>query len=212
MAECIEIFDCLFNPIGEADRKQVHKEGLWHQTFHCWLIRKRENNIYILFQKRSANKQDSPNMLDIPAAGHLIAGEKKEDGLRELKEELGIDVDFSTLRYLGIRIEVIEVPGFNNKEFQHVYLLEDNTTLNEFTLQEDEVSGLVEVELQAGLSLLYGEVDSISCNSVFIENGVKQEGVYEMHMHDLIPRFDGYYKKIFIMTKRYFEGDKYLSI
>lgn len=212
MNETLDIFDCLFNPIGVAERKRVHQEGLWHQTFHCWIIRKRKDNFYVLFQKRSSNKSDSPNMLDIPAAGHLISGEQKEDGLRELKEELGINVNYDTLRYLGIRIEDIDVPGFNNKEFQHVYLLEDDTPMTNYLLQEDEVSGLVEVDLDQGLKLLYGEVESIECNSVFVYNGVIKKELYTLHLDDIIPRIDGYYKKIFIMAKRYFMGDKYLSI
>ena len=212
MAEKIEIFDSLFNHIGVEDRKIAHKDGLWHQTFHCWIIRKRGENIYVLFQKRSSKKEDSPNMLDIPAAGHLTFNEQKEDGLRELKEELGISVNYQTLRYLGIRVEVIDVPGFNNKEFQHVYLLENDTPLNDFLLQEDEVSGLVEVELSEGLKLLFGEKESIECDSVFIENGMRISEKYNMKVSDIIPRFDGYYKKIFIMAQRYFAGEKYLSI
>lgn len=212
MAEKIEIFDSLFNHVGTNDRKIAHKEGLWHQTFHCWIIRKIEDKIYVLFQKRSANKADSPNMLDIPAAGHLQYNEQKEDGLRELKEELGIEVHPDKLKYLGIRIEVIEVEGFNNKEFQHVYLLENNTPLKDFLLQEEEVSGLVEVELEEGLKLLYGEIDSLICDSVFVEKGVKRFEKYNLRVEDIIPRFDGYYKKVFIMAQRYFSGEKYLSI
>ena len=76
MTEKIEIFDSLFNHVGIQDRKIAHKEGLWHQTFHCWIIRKREDKIFVLFQKRSSQKADSPNMLDIPAAGHLKFNEK----------------------------------------------------------------------------------------------------------------------------------------
>lgn len=210
--EKLEIFDSLFSAIGSEDRKVVHKEGLWHQTFHCWIVRKRENKVYILFQKRSANKADSPNMLDIPAAGHLLYGEQKEDGLRELEEELGIKVEYNKLKYLGIRVEAIEVPGFNNKEFQHVFLLDDNTSLLDFKLQEDEVCGLVEVELSQGYKLLYGEVESIQCDCVSVENGKKNAGIYNMKLEDIIPRFDGYYKKVFIMAERYFDGYNYLSV
>ena len=212
MAEKIDIFDCLFNPLGIEDRKVAHKQGLWHQTFHCWLIRKRGDDIFVLFQKRSANKDDSPNMLDIPAAGQLMAGEQKEYGLRELQEELGVTVDKSKLRYLGVRIEAIEVPGFNNKEFQHVYLLEDNTELEDYRLEEDEVSGLVEVKLTDGMRLLFGETEEIECDSVFLENGKMVKETYKMKVEDIIPRLDGYYQKIFVMADLYFKGYKHLCI
>lgn len=212
MAEILQVFDSFYRPQGAQPREIVHRDGLWHQTFQCWLIRKRDDHIYVLFQYRSPNKKDFPAMLDIPAAGHLNFDETKEDGIREIKEELGIDIDYRALRYLGIRTEVMEFPGFINKEIQHVYLLEDHTPLEEYTLQEEEVFGLVEVELNDGLRLLSGETDEIVCQSVFVENGINQRKAYRMHREDMIHRIDCYYKTIFIMAQRYFSGETYLSI
>ena len=212
MAEKIKIFDSLYNPIGEEYRNIAHERGLWHQTFHCWIIRKRGDKYYVLFQKRSSKKSDSPNMLDITAAGHLTFEEEKEDGIREIKEELGIDINYKALVYLGIRVEVIEGPGFNNKEFQHVYLLENDTPLENFNLQEDEVAGLVEVDLAEGLKLFFGEKCSIVCNSVFVEDNELVKQKYCMHVNDVLPRIDGYYRKVLLLAYRYFEGDHYLSI
>lgn len=212
MAEMLEIFDPSFHSIGVESRHVAHEQGLWHQTFQCWLIRKRNDKCYVLFQKRSNSKKDFPGLLDIPAAGHICAGETKEDGLRELEEELGIRVAYDSLRYLGVRTEVLAHPGFDNREFQHVYLLENHTPLQDFTLQPEEVAGLVEVELSDGLRLLYGETDEICCNAVFLEDGQNRLCTYLLHREDMIFRVDGYYKKIFIMAQRYFSGEKYLSI
>lgn len=212
MAEILQVFDSFYRPLGAQPRDVVHREGLWHHTFQCWLIRKRGDQIFVLFQYRSPKKKDFPAKLDIPAAGHLSHDETKEDGIREIKEELGIEIDYKTLTYLGIRTEVMEFPGFINKEIQHVYLLEDNTPLMDYTLQEEEVYGLVEVELNDGLKLLSGETDEIICQSVFAENGVNTQKNYRMHREDLIERIDCYYKTIFIMARRYFAGDTYLSI
>lgn len=210
--EVVKIFDYMYNFLGTEDRDIAHRDGLWHETFHCWLIRKRAGKIYVLFQKRAATKKSYPNMLDIPAAGHLHADETKEDGIRELEEELGVKSSTANMRYLGVRIEIVETEKLYNKEFQHVYLLEDDTPLAKYKLQEQEVSGLVEVELNEGLRLLYGEIDSLPCKSAFLENGVLKEEPYILHNSDFIARPDGYYKKIFIMAQRYFAGEKYLSI
>ena len=159
----------------------------------------------LYFKNVLKRKSDSPNMLDITAAGHLEVGETKEDGIREVKEELGINVPYSNLKYLGIRIEVIDVPYFKNNEFQHVYLLEDNRNLEEYTLQESEVAGLVAIELNEGLKLLDGECSVLQCESVFLENGKKVKKVINVRLEDIIPRLDNYYKKVFIMAERYFQ-------
>lgn len=90
--EMIKIYDEQKNPLGITSRDIVHQKGYWHDTFHCWFL-KNENNIdYIYFQLRSKVKNDFPNLLDITAAGHILANETVGEGIREIKEELGMDV------------------------------------------------------------------------------------------------------------------------
>ena len=104
MSELLDIFNDKFELIGQATRDDVHREGYWHQTFHCWIITHHDNNNYVLVQKRAAQKRTEPNKLDISAAGHLLAGETKENGIREVQEELGITASFSKMTDLGVRI------------------------------------------------------------------------------------------------------------
>ncbi|WP_347561789.1 NUDIX hydrolase [Bacillus timonensis] len=100
--ERIKIFDDHKNPIGVASRSDVHRIGYWHEVFHCWFIDNEEGIDYIYLQLRSKNKKDYPNLFDVTAAGHLLADETVEDGVREIKEELGIDVAFEELIKLGV--------------------------------------------------------------------------------------------------------------
>jgi isopentenyldiphosphate isomerase len=212
MSEKLDVFDENFNLIGQEDRDVIHSKGLWHQTFHCWIVRRHGGKNFVLVQKRAHAKKVAPDMLDISAAGHLLAGETKEDGIRELKEELGIDIDIAKMRYLGIRISTSESRGKSNKEFCHVVLLEDDTPLEDYIMPENEVSGLVEIEVNGGLKLLSGGIDSLICDALFIENGQKNRKQYSLRREDFIPRIDSYYLKIFIMAERYFAGNKYLAI
>ncbi|WP_345893255.1 NUDIX hydrolase [Ferdinandcohnia quinoae] len=100
--EYFKIFDDDRNEIGVASRSDVHRLGHWHETFHCWFVTKDEGTDYLLLQLRSDTKQDYPNLFDITAAGHLLADETVQDGVREIKEEIGIDVSYTDLVSLGI--------------------------------------------------------------------------------------------------------------
>lgn len=213
MAEILDIFNEKYELIGQADRDKVHKEGLWHQTFHCWIITQHDGENYVLLQKRAACKKTAPNMLDISAAGHLLAGETKADGIREVEEELGITPSSAKMIDLGIRISSTGVPGVKcNREYCNVVLLEDNTPLIDHNLQEEEVAALVEVKVLDGLKLFSGEVDHIFGTALVEKEGKKQLTQIRIMREDFIYRIDPYYLKIFIMADRYFKGEKYLAI
>ncbi|WP_022664328.1 NUDIX hydrolase [Desulfospira joergensenii] len=213
MSEMLDYFDDKMNYLGTASRKEVHQKGYWHQTFHCWIIRNTGEEQYILFQRRGPEKKTFPNTLDITAAGHLAAGESKEDGLRELNEELGINAKYENLIYLGIRMSSARVGDKLNQEFAHVYLLESNIPLEQYKLQADEVGGLVQMKLQDGLDLFSGRIEKARITGYQIDDaGITNTVDTEITIGEVIPRIDPYYYKVFIMSERYFEGNKYLSI
>jgi len=213
MKEILDIFNDKYELIGKKDRETVHIEGYWHQTFHCWILTKHDGKNYVLVQKRASSKKTEPNKLDISAAGHLKSGESKIDGLREVQEELGIYAETSRIIDLGIRISSSGIPGKKcNREFCNVVFLEDNTPLIQHNLQVDEVSALVEIQVEDGLHLFSGEVEYVNCNALFIENGEKKLGYMKVCADDFIFRIDPYYLKVFIMADRYFKGEKYLAI
>ena len=213
MAEILDIFNEKMEMIGNASRDEVHKEGYWHQTFHCWILTRHDKCDYVLVQKRAADKKTEPNKMDISAAGHLMAGETKADGIREVQEELGISTDYSKMVDLGVRISASGVPGVKcNREFCHVVFLEDNTPLIDHILQESEVSALVEIPVQSGLQLFADEIDTISVNALCVEDGNKVIKKMNISKADFIKRIDPYYLKIFIMADLYFKGSKYLAI
>ncbi|PGZ97828.1 NUDIX hydrolase [Bacillus pseudomycoides] len=161
-SELLKIFDEHRNPVGVATREEVHKLGHWHETFHCWFI-SRENGIdYIHFQIRSKTKKDYPNLLDITAAGHILAHETVYDGIREVKEEVGIDVSFDELVSLGIIDYCVTMEDFIDKELAHVFLYENKKTMDEYKLQIEEVSGIVKAEFNSFSELWLGEMDEIT--------------------------------------------------
>ncbi|GAE07454.1 hypothetical protein [Paenibacillus sp. JCM 10914] len=102
-SEVLAVFDGDHRRIGTATRDEVHRQGHWHEAFQCWFIKKEEGIERIYLQLRSTDKKDHPNLLDITAAGHLLATETVMDGIREIQEEIGVDVAYDDLIPLGVQ-------------------------------------------------------------------------------------------------------------
>jgi isopentenyldiphosphate isomerase len=105
MTEILDIYDDQMRHIGTKERGAVHRDGDWHKVFQCWVVyRDADGRDYLVVQRRGPDKDIYPNYLDISAAGHYQAGETIRDGIREVQEELGIQVSFDDLIPLGVRI------------------------------------------------------------------------------------------------------------
>ncbi len=134
--EYIDIFDENNNPTGEIKEKtKAHEEGNFHRTAHIWIM---NNKKELLLQKRSPTKKSHPNCWDISGAGHIRARETVIEGaIRELKEELGIEVKETDLKFISV---VKSTKNPQNQEFGYVYLLECNNDIQDYTFEDNEVS------------------------------------------------------------------------
>ncbi|MBL1224422.1 NUDIX hydrolase [Enterococcus sp. BWR-S5] len=168
--ERLRIFNDKYEPIGTASRDEVHANGLWHETFHCWFYTIDKDDLVIYFQKRSLDKKDFPGQLDITAAGHLLDSEEVADGFREVKEELGIDVSQDAAESLGVFIVEIDLEGFIDHEFTNVFLVRRELASGDFFLQEEEVEGLFPVRLQQLKEIFQGVVESLTLEGVCQKN------------------------------------------
>lgn len=142
--ELLDVFDERGWHLGTKRRGDVHRDGDWHLAFHLWVV----GAGGVLFQRRAADKSSWPGYLDASAAGHLIAGEAVQDGVREAEEELGAAYAFDDLEALGVhRVADTERSGVVNRELQHVFAVRDERPLSEWTaFDRVEVAGLVLVD------------------------------------------------------------------
>lgn len=211
--EMVDIFDEGNRKCGVANRNLAYVYGMWLNSFHCWLYR-RNHGGQVLFQKRSASKKLFPDCLDISAAGHLLAGETALDGVREIKEELGVDVDLSKLISLGIKHDTARIGDVINRQFCHVYLYEIDCEIPEMGIDPGEVSGLVEINVADGLALFSGATDSITTSGVeYAADTCTWKSITKtISRSDFIPRVDPYFYKIFILVDRLMRGEKHLAI
>jgi isopentenyldiphosphate isomerase len=70
-SELIDIYDADGIPLGVATRNEVHQRGLWHHSFHCWVIFSSvDAEKIIVFQRRGPFKRDWTEYLDISGAGY----------------------------------------------------------------------------------------------------------------------------------------------
>ena len=138
-------------------RADVHRDGDWHGAFHLWVV----SAGHVLLQRRAADKDAWPEMLDATAAGHLTAGEQPIDGLREAEEELGVRYEAAELKRVGtFSLEDSLSEDVTNREFQHVYLVCDERPLGAFTeIDRREMIELVAVPI-SGFSVLIGGGES----------------------------------------------------
>ncbi|MCY4070287.1 MAG: NUDIX domain-containing protein [Chloroflexi bacterium] len=208
MSEQFDIYDESLVHIGVKSREAVHRDGDWHQVFHCWVIgRELDGGEFVILQMRNDDKDMYPGKVDISAAGHLEAGESVADGVREIEEELGLHVDFEDLVPLGRRLGISQYRENLDCQICHVFFYECSWSLADYNYREDEVKGLLKLPLNEGIRLLAGEVDSVMVEAV----GLGTDRV-AIGADDFIPSVDHYALKTLILAKRYFVGEKHLYI
>ncbi|UFU01482.1 NUDIX domain-containing protein (plasmid) [Radiobacillus kanasensis] len=183
--------------IKVEDRETVHLEGLWHQTFHCWIVRNELDQRMVLFQLRHPEKDISANKLDISAAGHLEAGETPEDGVRELEEELGIHLDFHDLISVGLIKETIVEKPYVDRERCHVFIGQCNQSTLEYAVQETEVSGLFEIPAKDMLELLEGKRKTVTGEGFTILHSTKRQETKDFMIEDFVAHQKSYYQEVF---------------
>lgn len=130
MAE--EIFDVVNERdevIGQAPRKQVHAQGLWHRAVHV-LVFNAHGQVFL--QKRSMLKDTAKGKWDSSSSGHLDTGEDYDAcAMRELREEIGLIVAQTPRRMF--KVDAGKETGW---EFCWVYRCESE---GPFTLHPDEI-------------------------------------------------------------------------
>ncbi len=139
--EKIDVLDENGNQTGEVmTREEVHRLGLWHKCVHIWIINGKGE---VLLQKRSAQKIMSPNKWTTATSGHLSAGDSNVQGaIRELSEEIGLQVNENELKYLfSVKENTInEEKHVIDKELIDVFLMRKEVDIKNLKLQEEEVS------------------------------------------------------------------------
>lgn len=129
----IEYWD-LYNKKGKYKQRVIRKgtplgKSDYHLIAEAWILR---SDGKFIIQRRSLNKHSFPGMWYCSAGGSVLAKETPKEGMiREIREELGIEVQEEEL---SLRFIITEA----NSIF-YVYLVEKDVLLEDIILQESEV-------------------------------------------------------------------------
>ncbi len=189
-------------PLGSGPRPDVHRDGHWHAVFHCLIVRS-EAPARVVLQRRHRSKPKFPDLLDLSATGHLRAGESPEDGVRELREEIGVDADPAQLVPVGVRLLADDTAEGRNRERVHLFFLTDDRPLDAYEPGPGEVESVVEAEVADLLELAGGApgpVPGLECRA-----GGRPEPI-EIRAGDLVEAIDGYWTVALIMAERFAAG------
>ncbi|SDX91169.1 Isopentenyldiphosphate isomerase [Lutibacter oricola] len=147
MDELVDILNVNGKPSGETCMKSyAHKNGIYHASAHIWIF---NNSEEILIQKRASDKDTFPNFWDISVAGHISAGEKPlTSAIREVEEEIGLNVDASQLKFIGTyNKKVIHNKHLIDNELHYIYICKLDLDVKSLKIQAEEVSAIKMIHL-----------------------------------------------------------------
>lgn len=162
--ELISIVDENGEFTGEVvDKEEAHNKNLLHNEIGVFIINDKRQ---ILLQKRSANKRFNPNKWGL-CAGHVDANESLESAaLREIKEEVGLDVTVKDLHSIGEREFTL---GDENSHITYFYYIKCDKSESDFVIQEEELSEVRWFNIEKVIQMIKQKDESI----VFKENRLK---------------------------------------
>ena len=147
-------------------RTLVHRDGELHPTVHIWMIKRRDMGVFVLLQKRSHEKEINPDCYDVSAAGHVSQGDEfRYTALKEVHEELGLDIERSKLEFIGLKKAEFSKGDIHDNELVAVYICRESINIEDLTLQSSEVSEVCWAEIDELLSIMKYE-DIPNCISL----------------------------------------------
>jgi ADP-ribose pyrophosphatase YjhB (NUDIX family) len=151
-----------------------------------------------VLQQRSPQKETWGGLWDVSVGGHYRAGEEDiSGGLREIAEELGLDVAARELIHVGWRREEAFYPnGLIEREVQDIYFLLRPVALTALAPEPGEVAAVAIVPATALGRLAAGRLSPVAVagGPVDPDRHVANETIV-LTPEQLVPRSGNYYGK-----------------
>lgn len=203
--EIIDIFNENHKYLGVCEKGLAHKLGLWHEVFNGIIVNKENKSIIFQIKNAKHNNIHDVDKIEISVGGHYQAGETVEDGIREIKEESGIEINFEDLIYLGERqVSVMVKEDYIVKEFQKIFIIPFNGSITDLKSQDDEVNSFIEFKIDNCLELFLKNKSSI----IGLDSNGKSIEVTLKNFVEAYLNGDELYLRLAIVAKRFVEGER----
>lgn len=203
--EFIDIYNENHKYLGICEKGLAHKLGLWHEVFNGIIVNRENKSIIFQIKNAKHNQVHEMDKIDISVGGHYQAGEKIEDGIREIKEESGIEIEFKDLIYLGERqVSTVVKEEYIVREFQKIFIVPYNDSITKLKCQDDEINGFIEFRIDDCIDLFLKNKTSI----VGIDNNEKNTEVTLKNFVEAYLNGDELYLRLVIASKRFVEGER----
>lgn len=203
--EFIDIYNENHKYLGVCEKGLAHKLGLWHEVFNGIIVNKENKSVIFQIKNAQHNQVHTMDKIEISIGGHYQVGEKIEDGIREIKEESGIDVNFKDLIYLGERqVSTVVKEDYIIREFQKIFIVPYNDSITKLKCKDNEVKGFIEFKID-------------DCIDLFLKNKISIEGIdnneksTKVTLKNFIKAYlkgDELYLRLVIASKRFIEGER----
>lgn len=203
--ELLEVYDQDGSPTGEAKaRGTIHLEGHWHLAFFCWIARPGARGVELLLQHRAARKDVWPLRFDASAAGHVRFGESLAEAAREVREELGIQVELSDMIGLGRhRQQHDHANGLIDREHHALHLLTPGPADAEYRPDPCEVAGLAWIDADDLLGLVEGRLGEATARYRAVDASPDAFVERTLRPADLVPYADAYHRRLIGEIRRH---------
>ena len=140
MEELIDCLDEFGNKTGVVKKKSdIKKDGDYHRVIAVLVV----NGDNILIHQRSNSKKVYPNLWSLFVRGHVQAGESSIDACkREIKEEIGIDINEDELEFLYTLKEKAKKKDYIENMFYDTYILRKDIDIKDITIQKEELNDI----------------------------------------------------------------------
>ena len=139
----MEEFDVL-NENGEFTSKLQQEKNVILKVYGIeQFMRLYLTKMEMYYFKKEVTKKAWPNLWNVTAGGHVLAGEFGIDALkREVKEELGIEISNDEIHYLVGSTSTNIKGNIINNHFNECYIVTKDIDIKDINLQKEEVSDI----------------------------------------------------------------------